>query len=145
MSAVLRIAKYSVLVVASILLLTMALWRIQSYFFARRVQSVLAQMAKLKVQKTSNKEILTLLPELRPGTLTSLVINDDTEVKCPGDACYRFLIRNWPNGLLAKFQQKMGYKYDWLFHGAYLLGYRFCGFEAYVETRGGRLAGMNIF
>ena len=36
MSAVLRIVKYAVLVVVSILLVTMLSFRIQSYFFARK-------------------------------------------------------------------------------------------------------------
>lgn len=139
-SAVLRIVKYGLLIVVCVLFVTAAAFRIQSYLFARKVHSVLEQMAKLQLQKTSKEEILTLLPELEPGTLTGLVIVDYSEAKCPGDGCYRFVIRNWPNGLLGKLQQKMGYNYDWLYYGAYLLGHRFRGFEGYVETREGRIS-----
>jgi len=133
------------ILLVSPLFITMASFRLQSYFFARRVQSVLTQMKKIHVDKTTEEEVYALLPELKPGMSWGLAKDQSPDEKCPGDACYVLNQRNWPNGILARLRGTLDNRYDWLFKTMFWLGHRFLGFRANVEIRGGRVSRYGYF
>jgi len=68
-SIALRLLKYALLAVASSLFIIAASFRLQSYFFARKVHSVLTQREQIQRDKTAEEEVHTLLPDLRQGIL----------------------------------------------------------------------------
>jgi hypothetical protein len=131
---------FVLLLLASIILITAASFRLQSYFFALKVQSVLSRMGQIKLDRTSQAEVLALMPELRPDTQPSFIGSGQPDIGCPGDACFALHTQNWPEGILAKLQVKLDYRSNWLFKAVYWLGHRFLLFAAYVEIRGGTVS-----
>lgn len=139
-SVVLRRALHLLLLFASIILITAASFRLQSYLFALKVQSIVSRMGQIQLDKASQAEVVALLPELKPGVLWSFPINHEEYQKCPGDACYSLLIQNVPNGLVFKLREKLNNGHDWIFRVAYWLGHRYRNFRVYVEIRDGRVS-----
>ena len=140
-----RRIRFVFLLAASILFITAASFRLQSYFFARKVQFVLTQMKRIQLDKTTEEEVHALLPELKPGMSWSIAADPSPDEKCPGDACYMLDYRNWPSGILAKWRGKLDNRYDWLFKTVFWLGHRFWGFRANVEIRGDRVSRYGYF
>jgi hypothetical protein len=97
-------------------------------------------MQEIQLDKTNQAQALTLLPELRPGTLSHFVLSGQQNIRCPGDACYELHIQNWPGGILAKLQLRLSDQFLWLFKAFYWLGHRYVLFAAYVEIRGGTVS-----
>jgi len=122
---------------------TVASFRLESYFFQRKVNSVLERMESIQLDKTSEAEVLSLLPELRSGTTWSFGLHDSSLNRCPGDACYVLETANWPHGMLAELRQKFGHRGDGVFKAVYWLGHRFRDFGVYVEIRSGRVSRYN--
>jgi hypothetical protein len=137
-SGIFRRILFVLLLVASIILITAATFRLQSYFFARKVQSVLSRMEQIQLDKTKQAEVLALIPELEPGS--RYVISDQSGSRCPGDACYVLRIQNWPGGIVARLQARLSYRFQWLFEAIYWLGHRYLLFAANVEIRAGRVS-----
>lgn len=123
----------------------MASFRLQSYFFTRRVQFVLNQMEKIRLDKTNEQELYALLPELKPGTSWGLTADQSPEERCPGDSCFVLNQRNWPDGVLARLRGKLGYRYDWLFKTLFWSGHRYLVFRANAEIRGDRVSSYGYF
>jgi hypothetical protein len=124
----------------SILLVVAGSFRVQSYVFARRVRSVLRQMERIELEKTSQEEVLAAIRQLKPGLLWSFADATRPREQCPGDLCLVLHIQNWPNGMLANLREKLNYHYEPIFKAAYWLGHRFVNFGVYVEIRDGRVS-----
>lgn len=97
-------------------------------------------MEEIQLNKTNQADVLTLMPELSPGTQSSFVVSGRANIRCPGDACYTLHLQNWPDGILAKLQAKPSDRFLWLFKLFYWLGHHYLLFAAYVEIRGGTVA-----
>ena len=91
-SVVLRRILYLVFLFAATFLVTEASFRLQSYFFARKVQSLLSRMETLQLDKTTQAELVTLIPELKPGS--RYLWSNESDARCPCDACYALHIQN---------------------------------------------------
>ena len=139
-SRIFRRTLFVLVLVASFILITAATFRLQSYLFARKVHSVLNRMETIELDKTSQAEVVALLPEFKPGTQSDFLINAEPNARCPGEACYALHIENWTRGIIAWLQSKIGYRYHWLHEAVYWVGHRFLLFAAYVEIRGGRVS-----
>ena len=139
-SGIFRRILFVLLLVASIILITAATFRLQSYLFARKVQSVLSRMGQIQLDETTQAEVSALLPEFKPGIESNFLIYREPDIQCRADACYGLQIRNWPGGTIARFQAKLSYRFQWLFEGIYLLGHRYVVFAAYVEIQGGKVS-----
>jgi len=137
-SRIFRRILFVLLLVASIILITAATFRLQSYLFARKVQSVLSRMGQIRLDKTSHAEILVLIPELKPGS--RYLPSNQPDAGCLAEACYAIHIQNWPGGMIARMQAKLSYRFQWLFEAIYWLGHRYLLFTAYVEVRAGRVS-----
>ena len=133
----LRSFAYGLLLGFAIFLATVVGFHLQSLLFESKVKSVLRRLQTIQLNRTTKEEALAVLPELKPGILWNFEVEGRPDDRCPGDACYVFRRRNWPDGLLAKLRQRLNYKQNWIFTSAYGFGHRFSGFGAYVEIRGG--------
>lgn len=128
------------LLFASITLVTAAAFRLQSYFFAQKVRSVLSRMGQIQLDKTSQTEVVALLPEFKPGTPSDFLIYGVPHIQCSANACYGMQVRNWPGGMIARLQEKLNYRFPRLFEAIYKLGHRYLAFAAFVEIRGGTVS-----
>lgn len=132
-----RRIRFVLLLLSSFLFTAAVSFRLQSYFFARRVHAILNQMEKIQLDKTNEQEVHSLLPELKPGIPWSFRHSGQTDENCPGDACYVLRLKNWPDEQLAKLREKLEYRDVWIFKAVYWLGHRYLSFAAYVEIRKG--------
>lgn len=78
-----------------------------------------------------------MIPELKPGTQAGFLIGGEPNLRCRGDACYTLHMQNWPDGVVAKLEAKLGDHCHGLFDGVHWLGHRYFLFAAYVEIRSG--------
>jgi len=139
-SVILHRILYVLLLFASIIFITAVTFRLQSYFFARKVQSVLRRMEKIQLDKTSKEEVLVSLPELRPGIPWGFVINRRPDERCAEDSCYGLRLQNWPDEMLGKLREKMEYRHVWLFKTIYWLGHRWLTLGAFLQIRDGKVS-----
>ncbi len=130
----------ALLLFASIIFITAASFRLQSYFFACKVNSVLSRMEKIQLDKTSKEEVLASLPELRPGIPWGFVLNRRPDESCAEDSCYGLRLQNWPDEMLGKLRKKLEYRHVWLFKTIYWLGHRWLTLGAFVQIRDGKVS-----
>lgn len=97
-------------------------------------------MGQIRLDQTSQAEVLALLPEFKPGTESNSFICREPDIRCHGSSGYGLRMQNWPGGIIASLQEKLDYRFPWLFEAIYLLGHRYLGFVAFVEIRGGTVS-----
>jgi hypothetical protein len=119
----------------ALLLLTMIGFRIDSLLFQRRVNLLLSRMAQLRLDNSSEEQLFSRLPELRPFQPESTkqpIRQGDLEQ-------YAFIDTNMNHGLLVMTLWKLHMESDATFNCLFLLGHRLHRFDASAGLRDGKV------
>ncbi len=115
---------------ASIVILTIIGFRIESLLFQRRANSLLLRMAQLRLDNSSEGELRAILPELRPLSPESA----DEPVNR-----YALIIDNMQHGSLPRALGVLHLDSDSVVRLLFLLGHRFHRFDASASLRDGKV------
>src|SRR5450432_1306532 len=104
--------------------------RLRSYFMTRRIEAVLRGLAELRVDRTTEDQLLKSVPYLE---------RKDQDWQVPGVTQHRFYvgISNESDRFLPRI---LSFCPDWFIQLTYWLGYRYLGFDASVWTENGRVS-----
>ena len=122
-----------------VLFLTIAA-RLRSYVMARRIQAVLHGMAEIRVDQTTEEQLLKTVPyltrserEWKAGEIVQRWYY--TEISNESDWLMPALITHG-----SRFVSVVGQDPEWLRRFAYQLGYRYMSFDASVLVQDGRVS-----
>jgi hypothetical protein len=130
-----RSARTTYLVVFALVLVMTTVFRVRSYLMTRKIQSVLRGLAELRIDQTSEEQLLKIVPHLaQTGKEWRVESNQHG---------YYATISNESDGLVPQH-----FRYSWMMPeggrnalstAAYWLGYRFIRFDASVLVEDGRV------
>src|SRR5580704_4243009 len=117
-----------------LLMITMASFRIQSFLFQRRVNSILFRMGALGLDSTSEQQLKDLFPELKPVEVDGQPAAGGSDSQ---ETWYELNDSNGENGPLVNLVNHLGSHSNQALAILYRLGNRFHIFKVGVRTRRG--------
>jgi len=130
---------------ALMLFVTMASFRIQSLLFQRRVNSVLSRMAKVNLDRTSEKQLRDLLPEMKRVERNGKFFVDGPESGNELETWYELDDGNGKNGSLINLVYRLGNHSNQALTILYRLGNRFRVFAIRSRIRQGIVDRVTFF
>jgi hypothetical protein len=128
-----RWARRAYVAVVLLLLCLTAAARLRSYFMARRIQAVLHGLAEVRVDQTTEEQLLKTVPHLRR-------MEQDSK---DGGIVQRRYYAEISNESDSPILGLIAYGLVWSGHLANFLGYRYMSFDAFVFVQDGRVSCVN--
>ena len=124
-----RWARRTYLAIILIVLCLTITARMRSYIMARRIQAVLHLLAEIRIDQTSEEQLLKTVP--------NLTRSEDWKAGGIVQHCYYTQISNESDRIVPRF---IAYSPEWLGSFAYWLGYRYMSFDASALVQDGKVS-----